>query len=172
MKQHGTQKVDPRNYTSHSWLSGERLVVTCENGKTYILENGDVKDTIDLNKLEDSKIKEIDDESDGGSVSTDDFQTNMPEGDKKGNSTGLSVVSSCSVANGFAVSTSSGFTYLYEAEDAKGAENFYRMAKTIKLSDSTLSVNDFITTMTVSPVNEFLIGLTARSKSEQKIRQN
>jgi len=166
MKQHGTQKVDPRNYTSHSWLSGERLVVTCENGKTYILENGDVKDTIDLSKLEE-KDEEKDEESDGSSVSTDDFQTTMGKNEKNGGSNGLSVVASTQVGNGFAVSTSSGMTYLYEAEDTKGAENYYRMSKSIKLSENSLSVNDFVTTMTVSPVNEFLIALTSQRELVQ-----
>merc|ERR1711881_187707 len=73
LKQHGTQKIDPKNYTSHAWLAGDRLALTCENGKVYILENGDIKDTINLAKIFDG---ERDEDDPNTIMSTEDFKTN------------------------------------------------------------------------------------------------
>jgi hypothetical protein len=78
LKQHGTQKVDPRNYTAHTWLSGERMALACDNGKVYILENGDVKDTISLSKAGVGAAE------DGTVLSTEDFQTAMVSKNKSG----------------------------------------------------------------------------------------
>ena len=78
-----------------------------------------------MNKLEATDSTDDDkNEDDSSSVSTDDFQTNMGDKDKNVNSGRVSVVASAMVGNGFAVTTNSGMTYLYEAEDTKGAENY------------------------------------------------
>jgi len=160
LKQHGTQKVDPKNYTAHAWLTGERMALTCDTGKLYILENGDMKDVIDLNKVDLEEGQEGYDEAETH-VSTDDFQTNMAS-QIGGGESGLSAVTVCPVGAGFAVSTSNGLTYLYEVEDTKGAENYYRLSKRIKLNEGSLHVDDFVTRLTASPVNEFLVALSAQ----------
>ena len=79
-----------------------------------------------------------------------------------GGESGLSAVTVCPVGAGFAVSTSNGLTYLYEVEDTKGAENYYRLSKRIKLNEGSLHVDDFVTRLTASPVNEFLVALSAQ----------
>merc|ERR1711881_546317 len=161
LKQHGTQKVDPKNYTSHAWLSGDRMALTCDTGKVYILENGDVKDAIDLNKVGLDNEDPDFEENPETTVSTDDFQTNMISTTGSGGA-GLCAVTVSPVGSGFAASTNNGLTCLYEVEDTKGAENYYRLSKRIRLNEGSLHVGDFITRLTASPVNEFLVRLSAQ----------
>lgn len=160
LKQHGTQKIDPKNYTSHAWLTGDRLALTCENGKIYILENGDIKDTINLAKVDQASS----DDRDGPTtaMSTEDFKTNMSSRQNTNLDGDFCAVTVTPVNSGFAVSNNQGMTYLYEAEEGKGAENYYRLVKKIKIADNNIQIGDYVVRMATSPVNEFLVCLTAQ----------
>lgn len=164
LKQHGTQKIDPKNYTSHAWLTGDRLALTCENGKIYILENGDIKDTINLAKLGDEAGGNNNNNNDGptNGLDTEDFKTNMTSRQNTNIDGDLAAITVSPVNSGFAVSNNQGISYLYEAEEGKGAENYYRLVKKIKIPDNISQVSDYVIRMATSPVNEFLICLTSQ----------
>lgn len=160
LKQHGNQKVDPKNYTGHAWLSGERMALACDNGKVYILENGDVRDTISLDKLNLNSNDTLTDSD----LSVSDSKENLDDGASKGVGKTLNPVAAVTVtavAAGFAVTSNHGMTFLYDVEDTKGADNYYRLTKRIRLPDSLLEIKDHVVRLTASPVNEFLVGLTA-----------
>lgn len=159
LKQHGTQKVDPKNYTSHAWLSNDRMALTCDNNKVYILENGDIKDSINLYKTD--LAANMNDTN--THLSTEEFKTHMTSRQNTNLEEGqLAAVTVTPVGNGFAVSNNNGITFLYEAEEAKGAENYYRLVKRIRFPESSLQDDDFVQHMVASPVNEFLVGMTAQ----------
>jgi len=149
LKQMGTQKIDPKNYTAHCWLSSEKLVLACENGRAYIVENGDVKETINL------------DDSDVRAASAQSRQSENSDFDHR-QSVGGSVkaVALATVGSGFAVSNNQGMTYFFEAEENKTHANTYHLAKKIVIEDKNLDKKDYIIRLTASPANELLVGLS------------
>lgn len=161
LKQHGTQKVDPKNYTSHAWLSNDKMALTCDNGCVYILENGDVKDTIRVNEYSGAgrdRAQSIWQNNNFSDNDSEDYDEDNPNG----MSHEVAAIKVTAVNTGFVVSNNKGLTFIYEPEDTKTGDNLYRLIKKIKIADnSTAATLDYVTAMTVSPTAEFLVGLTA-----------
>lgn len=160
LKQTGNQKIEPKDYKCHTWMSNGYLLLGGNDEKVYVMVNGDLKETIDLSNLE---------------TFGDHFGGHLDKNDKnlENRSFGMpvSVTSLCAFGNSFAVSNNFGLTYIFELdlETHKLTKNLFVLHKTIfieenKKETSNTTINllniDPVIQITASPANEILIGLT------------
>lgn len=165
LKQIGTHKLDfkEKNFTDHCWLNLDRLALLSQFGEIYIFDNGDLKDTINLNLVVASQMelpcKSISNDSD--STFQEYGRATITRMEIKKVAAELNIGGSCITAlpTGFLVSDTAGTTFIFELDDARISENFYLLIKKIKIPMSSIYVDqeEFIEQMTPSPTGELLI---------------
>ena len=178
LKLHGAHKFDPKNLTGHAWLTHVRVALISDEGMVYVLENGDVKDVIDLRKVllmnmpkHESHDTDVDHDHSDHDDSEHEENGQTEETDQK-----VACTSILAISNGFVLSDDSGLTTIFEAIDSKieskrnpldTYKHLYRLIDSIHLPLNNLHSTDYIINFQTSPTGEILVALTNKHELYQ-----
>ena len=169
LKQVGTSKIDAKNYIDQVWMNSERLLICCDQGNIYFVDNGDIREKIDLYQDFKKNFSHM-------SLSEHELlQSRVCRNGNNGNAWNdrekmwITPTALVRTNAGFCVADANGnsFVYLRDETTANNSGQFsFYFSKLLCLPTISTDVSDFaieqdfITFMTTSPSNEHFLAFS------------
>lgn len=164
LKNYLSLKQDTQHFTSHTWLSDERLMVGNNRAELFLVQNCEI-----LAEFKVYDLREFDRRNSTTSVST------LQNSDSGKNADIHSVTSIIPYSKGFIVACGKGRAFLYEKIEDK---EYFRKARDIKIpndpysNDPSKTEDQSITSMCISPSEETLLVATNWQQIYQLVFSN